>query len=266
MACLWAIFWVCAIKWYEEPLDEPQIVELQEQNAGTPPASQLGSSAHDVVVSTTQTEAASGPPPRRIIYHMTLPQWGVVFCMCWFAMICWFILGAWEANLPIFGADSPIFNWSPFAAGNFIALGGVCAFPFLLANLFVARRIQDRQLLAFGTALGSTGLIIFIALIQTQTISYGSLFVSWWSIALGFNLASTVTVSLLSKQLPDRWNKRSSLAIQLSTYLGRLGGALWGGSGVKVGMKTFAGLEIGLIGIGATLFCVLWRDLKAKRG
>lgn len=186
--------------------------------------------------------------------------------MCWFAMTCWFILGAWEANLPVFGASLPVFHWSPFAAGNFIALGGICCFPFLLANLFIARRVQDRKLLAFGSALGSSGLVIFISLLESETVSYGTLFVAWWTVALGFNLASTVTVSLLSKQLPARWNGRSSMAIQYSTYAGRVGGAIWGGSGVKVGMKGYAGLEMGLIGIGAVLFCILWRDLKAKRG
>ncbi|KAF7975180.1 hypothetical protein HWV62_10228 [Athelia sp. TMB] len=264
MAGLFAIFWVCAAKWYEDPPDEPENLEMDSQLAIDISPSRPGTSAHDIA--TSAVEPASASASHGIMHYMTLPQWGVVFCMCWFAMICWFILGSWEANLPIFGASSPQFHWSPFAAGNFIALGGVCAFPFLLVNLFIARRIQDRHLLAFGTALGTSGLIIFQALLQTQTVSYGTLFVSWWSIALGFNLASTVTVSLLSKQLPDRWNKRSSLAIQLSTYVGRVGGALWGGSGVKVGMKAYCGLEIGLVGIGATLFCLLWRDLKAKRG
>ncbi|KZP28913.1 MFS general substrate transporter [Athelia psychrophila] len=263
MAVAWSIFWVCAIKWYEDVPDEPEKLELRSQTASTMSPSRPGASGHDVVTSAAEHDGASDAVSRSI---MTLRQWGVVFCMCWFAIICWFILGSWEANLPIYGAAFPQFQWSPFAAGNFIALGGACAFPFLLANLFIARRIQDRKLLVFGTALGTSGLIIFLALLYTQTVSYGTLFVSWWSIALGFNLASTVTVSLLSKQLPDAWNKRSSLAIQLSTYVGRVGGALWGGSGVKVGMKAYAGLEIGLVGIGATLFCVLWRDLKAKRG
>ncbi|KIM88792.1 hypothetical protein PILCRDRAFT_239071 [Piloderma croceum F 1598] len=267
MAAIWAVFWVCAMKWYEDPQVEPEeTFELQTPNS-MPLPPKLGSSGHDIditVTSSPQTEAALPSP--KVAHVMSLPQWGVVICMCWFAMSCWFILGAWEANLPIFGASVPTFHWSPFAAGNFIALGGICAFPFLLANLFIARRIEDRHLLAFGTALGLAGLVILVSLLQTHNVSYGSLFVSWWSVALGFNLASTVTVSLLSKQLPARWNGRSSLAIQYSNYLGRVTGAVWGGSGVKVGMTGYAGFEMGLVGVGTVLFCLLWRDLKAKRG
>jgi hypothetical protein len=264
MAAIWAVFWVCATKWYEDPpVESEDTLELQTPtpNAVSSLPSKPGSSASVA----PQTEAVS-PPPTRMTHTMSLPQWGVVICMCWFAMTCWFILGAWEANLPIFGASVPAFQWTPFAAGNFIALGGICAFPFLIANLFIARRIEDRHLLAFGTALGSTGLVILMSLLQTHRISYGTLFISWWSVALGFNLATTVTVSLLSKQLPARWNGRSSLAIQYSTYMGRVTGAVWGGSGVKVGMTGYTGLEMGLVGIGTALFCLLWRDLKAKRG
>jgi hypothetical protein len=265
MAAIWAVFWVCVMKWYEDPQFEPEET-FELQTVSLPP--KIGSSGHDfdiTVTSSPQTEAALPSPPK-VAYIMSLPQWGVVICMCWFAMSCWFILGAWEANLPVFGASVPTFHWSPFAAGNFIALGGICAFPFLLANLFIARRIEDRHLLAFGTALGLAGLVILVSLLQSHKVSYGSLFIAWWSVALGFNLASTVTVSLLSKQLPARWNGRSSLAIQYSNYLGRVTGAVWGGSGVKVGMTGYAGLEMGLVGVGTILFCVLWKDLKAKRG
>ena len=264
MAAIWAVFWVCAIKWYEDPpVESNDTLELQTPTPNAAPSlpSKSGSSAPVA----PQTEAVL-PPPTKIIHIMSLPQWGVVICMCWFAMTCWFILGAWEANLPIFGASVPAFQWTPFAAGNFISLGGICAFPFLIANLFIARRIEDRHLLAFATALGSTGLVILMSLLQTHRISYGALFISWWSVALGFNLATTVTVSLLSKQLPARWNGRSSLAIQYSTYMGRVTGAVWGGSGVKVGMIGYTGFEMGLVGIGTAMFCLLWRDLKAKRG
>jgi hypothetical protein len=78
--------------------------------------------------------------------------------------------------------------------------------------------------------------VVFLALVSAgkhspthDPLSYGSLFVCWWAIALGFNLASTVTVSLLSKQLPPEWNKWTSLAIQYSNYTGRVTGAVWGG-------------------------------------
>jgi len=88
----------------------------------------------------------------------------------------------------------------------------------------------------------------------------------WWGVALGFNMASTVPVSLLSKQLPPRWNGWLSLAIQYSMYTGRVSGAIWGGSGVKVGMMVYTGVEIALICIGMGMFIVLWESLKAKKG
>lgn len=202
------------------------------------------------------------PPP----YRMTYQQWGVVVCMCWFAMTCFFILGAWESNIPVFGADTPNFHWSPFAAGNFIALGGITAFPFLILNFILAKRIQDRKILAFGSGLGLSGLLIFLSLLKAGKLNYGSVFVCWWAVALGFNVASTVTISTLSKQLPPSWNGRTSLAIQYSNYTGRVTGAIWGGSGVRVGMLNYVGLEIALVGVGAVLFIALWRDLKTKMG
>jgi hypothetical protein len=102
--------------------------------------------------------------------------------------------------------------------------------------VYLAPRVQDRKILAFGSGIGAAGLVVFAALLGASghslddPISYGSLFACWWAIALGFNIASTVTVSLLSKQLPPEWNKWTSLAIQYSNYTGRVTGAVWGQS------------------------------------
>ena len=97
-------------------------------------------------------------------------------------------------------------------------------------------------------------------------MSRGSLFACWFLVALGFNLASTVTLSLLSKQLPPAWNTRVSVAIQYSNYTGRVTGAVWGGAGVKVGMPSYVGMQIAIVGVGVVLFSTLWRNLKAKTG
>jgi len=201
--------------------------------------------------------------------RMSAAQWGVTATMCWFAMTCFFILGAWEANIPIFtGSDLPldVFHFSPSAAGNMIALGGICTLPFLVGNVFVARRVQDRHTLALGTAVGLCGLLTAIAIFRTRTVTYGSFFACWFLVALGFNLSSTVTLSLLSKQLPGEWNARISMAIQYSNYIGRVTGAVWGGAGVKVGMFNYVGMQVGLVGIGAVMFLTLWKELKAKTG
>ena len=47
---------------------------------------------------------------------------------------------------------------------------------------------------------------------------------------------------------------------------GRVCGAIWGGSGVAVGMKNYVGLQLAFVGVGCTLLIILWRELKAKTG
>ncbi|KAH7921373.1 MFS general substrate transporter [Leucogyrophana mollusca] len=275
MACMFAVFWVCVTLWFEDVPQETGTVELRSLGPGdptpSPPAEEKHFDSSEVPV--LPPSAVSTRPPSPVseplsvqLYRITSAQWGVIICMCWFAMTCFFILGSWESNLPVYGAILPDLHWSPFASGNFIAIGGLACFPFLLANLLFARRIQDRKLLVFGSSLGTVGLFIFLALIRSNAVSYASLFVCWWAVALGFNLATTVTMSLASKQLPPEWNPRISMAIPYSIYLGRMTGAVWGGSGVRVGMLNFIGLDIGLVGIGVVLFASLWRDLKAKTG
>ncbi|GBE85784.1 MFS general substrate transporter [Sparassis latifolia] len=287
MAIIWAVFWAVAAVVYEDvPItpSAPSAIELAPVLTNLQPGVGVSGSAdlqqdtgpsvkqeeEITVVFAPTTELETIPlqteEPR---VRMSLPQWGVTATMCWFAMTCFFILGAWEANIPVFtamhSALSP-FQFSPYAAGNLIALGGICTIPFLLLNVFFARRVQDRHTLAIGTSLGLVGLIITIAIFSTRKVNYGSLFVCWFLIALGFNLASTVTLSLLSKQLPGDWNAKISLAIQYSNYTGRVTGAVWGGSGVTVGMLNYVGLQIAVVGIGAVMFLTLWKNLKAKTG
>jgi predicted MFS family arabinose efflux permease len=144
----------------------------------------------------------------------------------------YFCLGAWEANIPVFGAPGAgPFKWSPFQAGNLIALGGICTVPFLLGNVFFARRVQDRLVLALGSGLTVAGLLTFIALLASSahhTLTFWSVFACWWAIATGCSMATMITVSLLSKQLPPQWNNMSSLFIQYSNYTGRVTGAVFG--------------------------------------
>ncbi|KAF8075218.1 major facilitator superfamily domain-containing protein [Lyophyllum atratum] len=267
MAAVWAGFWVVVWRWYEDIPLEQRAFGTPLSTAVTPTTEQKRNSIalQQITVSPQTVQPPpdiTQPPP----YHMTPQQWGVVACMCWFAMTCFFILGAWESNLPVFGASTPPFHWSPTAAGNFIALGGVTTFPFLALNLGLARRTQDRQILALGTSLGLAALLTFLVLLRTGKLSYGAVFACWWAVALGFNMATTVTMSTLSKQLPPKWNGRTSLAIQYSNYTGRVAGAVWGGSGVVMGMRNYVGVQIALVGVGAVLFVGLWRDLKTKLG
>jgi len=255
MAGVWAVFWVFVTLYFEDvpqdiPINEPQPIQDKDESGVI-----IRDSQDNESFSSTSTH-----------FDMTLQQWGVIVCMCWFAMTCFFILGAWESNLPVYGSLAHELRWSPFAAGNFIALGGITALPFLVLNFFLARRIQDRYILAFGSFLGLAALFVFLALLETNKVTYPGIFMCWWAIAVGFNMATVAPVSLLSKQLPPSWNGRTSLIIQYSFFTGRVTGAIWGGAGAKIGMSRYVGLEIAYVGIGAILFVAFWRDLKAKKG
>lgn len=269
MAVVWTVFWVIVYFFFEdvpEPPRAPSDIELPTLSPVEPAPeviSEAGPSGSTKSSQVTVANVEVAAPPEEP-FRMSAPQWGVTATMCWFAMTCFFTLGAWEANLPVFTGAT--MNFSPFAAGNLIALGGVSTFPFLIANVIFARRFQDRITLAVGTFLGSAGLFILLAIVETHTVHYGSLFISWFLVALGFNLASTVTLSLLSKQLPGKWNGRTSLMIQYSNYLGRVTGAIWGGAGVRVGMVPYICLQIGIVVVGFVMFSTLWRNLKAKTG
>lgn len=270
MACCYVIFWLIVARYFEDVPTAEMRIELHEVPAPASSAEE-GKQIGEAILLQPSTQAIRSVSPLDgpLAIHLsrvTRPQWGVIICMCWFSMLCFFILGSWEANLPVFGAMTSTLNWSPFTAGNFIALGGITTFPFFLASMLFARRIQDRHLLAFGTGLGLCGLLVFISLLATGKVMYGSLFACWWPVALGFNLATTVTLSLLSKQLPPEFSRCTSMAIQYSNYIGRTTGAIWGGSGVAVGMVNFVSLEIGLVGVGGVLFTTLWRNLKTKTG
>lgn len=232
MAGVWSVFWVvCALFFKDVPREErTENIALVDQNTPVLPVS----------------------AGRNRFSALTKGQWGVIATVCWFSMANFFILGAWESNIPVFASSSTVvtnsqlfsqppawllsvtskltprtyplspFHWSPFASGNFIALGGISIVPFLLLNLYFARRVQDRHVLALGTGLGLLGLLITIALLSTQpahgSLTFGGFFVCWFLVALGFNLASTCTFSLLSKHLPASWNKTTSLGTYQSPY------------------------------------------------
>ena len=244
LSVIWILFWILSSQIFKDVPIRPQGESYQLSH-----------------INRTENESQSPPVERQ---QVTPQQWGVIICMCYYAMTCFFILGSWEVNIPVFTAQA--LGYSPYRAGNFIALGGITAFPFLILNVRYARRIQDRVVLASGTSLGLIGLLIMLTILHTDNVHFGSLFVCWFLVALGFNLASTCTLSLLSKQLPDTWNNRISIAIQYSNYVGRVTGAILGGAGVKIGMINYVGVQIAVVGIGGLMYLMLWRQLKAKTG
>ena len=269
MAAVWLVFWVVIAVFFEDvPRSDGRRTarKTTTMTLTSPPRSEMveeaGAEALVPRVGTAQDSSAENEVQPEI--RISAQQWAVTATMCWFAMTCFFVLGAWEANIPIFTART--FSASPFVAGNLIALGGVCTFPFMLANVVLAPRVQDRYILAAGCALGLLGLLVAIPVAAVGRATLGGLFACWFLVALGFNLASTVTISLLSKQMPHEWNGKISLFIQYSNYSGRVSGAIWGGAGVGVGMTRYLGLQLALLGFGALMFMTLWKEMKAKTG
>ena len=258
MAGVWAMFWAgCRFLFDDVSTERRTALELN-------PRPRTPGHAHVISSPLALSTSRDDDEPEPNYYYLTHRQWGVILTMMWYAMTCFFILGAWECNIPIFAATA--FDYTPYNSGNFIALGGITTFPFLILNVWYARRVQDRVILALGSSLGLSGLLIMLAILHTHKVTFGSFYICWFLVALGFNLASTCTLSLLSKQLPPSWNGKISMAIQYSNYMGRVTGAVWGGAGVKVGMMNFVGLQVAIVGIGGLLHLTLWRELKAKTG
>jgi hypothetical protein len=258
MAGVWAMFWAgCRFLFEDVSTERRTAVELN-------PRPRTPGHTHVVSSPLALSTSCDDDEPEPNYYYLTHRQWGVILTMMWYAMTCFFILGAWECNIPVFAATA--FDYTPYNSGNFIALGGITTFPFLILNVWYARRVQDRVILALGSCLGLSGLLIMLAILHTHNVTFGSFYICWFLVALGFNLASTCTLSLLSKQLPPSWNGKISMAIQYSNYMGRVTGAVWGGAGVKVGMMNFVGLQVAIVGIGGLLHLTLWRELKAKTG
>ena len=191
--------------------EESQVVEVtQTQKESNPPSTQLSDPTPSSWDADGTEKFVAGPK-----------HWTMIFTISWFAMTCFFILGSWEANIPIFaGSSQSSLNYTPFQSGNLIAIGGAITFPLLLANLFLGKRFQDRATLAAGTFIGTIGMILFEGLLAKSSggITFATLLVSWMFVTLGFNLSTTCTLSLLSKKPPGEWNGRVSFIIQCSNY------------------------------------------------
>ncbi|KAK7439759.1 hypothetical protein VKT23_015868 [Stygiomarasmius scandens] len=353
LAGVWLIYWISCLIWFEdvprgEPVNEAVIqsaevsgVSSKETSVTTttaisaPPPSTNPISRHVMSSRSPESPVAPASPANPDTEPLPRSRYPVIFCMCWFAMTCFFVLGAWESNLPVYTSVevNPAFGFSPFVAGGFLSVGALICFPFFILNIFLAKRVQDRWTLVAGTFLGASALVILLVLLGLNRTTAGGvsndtpaslnisalaylsnttlpthiyvsdidnsvqvpalgistaplLFISWFLVALGFNIASTVTMSLLSKTLPStpKWNALSSVMIQCSNYTGRVTGAVWGGYGGGIGgfgstdgvvlsaeavrkaMMSYVGLELALVGIGGVICGCVWKELKAKTG
>ena len=272
-AAVWLVFWVVVTVLFEDvprrdrrhvttpkkrilfpsPRGKMVVVVAAETGAGAVTKARTPSSASIESTQDTTSPENDLPPEAN---NISARQWAVTAATCWFAMACFFVLNAWKANIPIFAART--FGASPFVAGNLIALGGVCTLPFMFANEMLARHVNDRYVLAAGCALGLLGLLVAIPVVGLGHATLGGLFAAWFFVSLGFNLACTVALNILTKQMPFAWNGKIGVFIQYSNNAGHLTGATWGGAGVDVGVSYYLGLQIGaLLVFGALVFMSL---------
>lgn len=199
-----------------------------------------------------------------------------VITMCWFSMVNFLVLGAWEVNIPIFGHLR--FGWTEYNAGNVIALGGLATMPILFGLVFAAKYIQDRLILAGGTLVGLFGLSLHMGALESpaksavgklaglEELNFGSFFTSWFFVSLGYNALTTITLALLSKQLPAKYNGLTSTVIQLSNNVGRISGALWGATVYQVGQFSIVSLELAVTLVGTCLIGFMWRKMNVASG
>jgi MFS family permease len=227
LAATWLLFWVAVILFFEDVHETTPATRSPHAN-GIEPQSPSEQSPQSLEQSTDLPSPQPSKPTsftqvidEREKFVLGPRQWGVIITMCWFAMTCFFILGSWEVNIPIFAASSESsLGYSPFKSGNLVAIGGATTLPLLLANILVGKRVQDRMTLTAGSFIGVVGLIAFEALLTKSSlaITFATLLVPWVFVTLGFNLSTTCTLSLLSKKFPDEWNARMSVAIQLGNF------------------------------------------------
>lgn len=85
MAVIWIVFWICVLIWFEDVPEEDLEASVVQVEA-SPDKDKI--SASESESQTTVYQRSS----------MTLSQWGVIVCMCWFAMTCFFILGTCNCN------------------------------------------------------------------------------------------------------------------------------------------------------------------------
>ncbi|EFJ26237.1 hypothetical protein SELMODRAFT_32907, partial [Selaginella moellendorffii] len=148
--------------------------------------------------------------------------------MSYTAFVIFFELGSWETSIPIYSWKK--FGLDAFEAGNFIGLIGLGT-VFLVATMpALAHKIQDRLWLAAGCFLGLAGIVANYILLGGNSghMNFPSYAAQWFVVCLGFNTASSITLSLLSKNLGNKSSDRAAIAVQLSNYSGRLLGAIWG--------------------------------------
>ncbi|MCO5567177.1 hypothetical protein L7F22_020865 [Adiantum nelumboides] len=180
----------------------------------------------------------------------------VGIAMCFNAFIVFFELGAWESQIPLF--SKKYFGWSEWNAGYFIGLVGLGSFFLMFPLSFASHKVHDRIIILIGFLIGGLGLLLHLIFISKGIISIARYGISWFLVCWGFNLSSTITLSLTSKILPNQSSDKAALAVQLSNYMGRFTGAIWGTAGSSVGDMVIVSSELGFVVIGVVTIISLW--------
>ncbi|XP_024545245.1 uncharacterized MFS-type transporter C330.07c-like [Selaginella moellendorffii] len=186
--------------------------------------------------------------------------------MSYTAFVIFFELGSWETSIPIYSWKK--FGYDAFEAGNFIGLIGLGT-VFLVATMpALAHKIQDRLWLAAGCFLGLAGIVANYILLGGNSghMNFPSYAAQWFVVCLGFNTASSITLSLLSKNLGNKSSDRAAIAVQLSNYSGRLLGAIWGTAADMVGDRGVALGQLLVATVAMVGIIAMWRFLRAQRG
>ncbi|KAJ0408967.1 hypothetical protein P43SY_002846 [Pythium insidiosum] len=191
---------------------------------------------------------------------LTRANWITTCSMSLVAFTVFFVLGAWESNIPIVGDHE--WRWNDTDSGVFIAAGGLLSFAFILPVTWHAKRFQDRLILLLGLSLALLGALVHTIGPLTRA-AYG---VAWFFVCWGMNLSSTITLSLTSKTLPDVLSDKAAITIQLSNYSGRLLGAIWGTAGESVGAEWIGRLDLLLTLLSALSLVSFWGLFKAHTG
>ncbi|KAI9095131.1 major facilitator superfamily domain-containing protein [Phlyctochytrium arcticum] len=279
MAAVWTTYWIAVKLWFIEVAPNPTSVtemRIDSMHGVTDPAS----SAESNVSTESRTETItihhegeryeSGKAPIADIGKApSKANLFTAFIMSYLAYAVFFELGAWEAYIPIYGKR--VFEWSHYDAGTFIGVLGLGSFVLMLPLVFCARRLQDRVVVVSGFGIAAVGVAIHLAVILREGLTPSkqtlpAFAVAWFLVCWGFNAASTITLSLMSKTLPARLADQGALAVQLSNYMGRLTGALWGTAAGNIGDVAVVGWELTVVLLGVVFILGGWRQLRAVNG
>lgn len=92
MAVVWIVFWVCVYMWFEDVGEHSRRrPQLAIQSVSLPIEKSL-----ETVPGDTSSDMFGSEATLVDAFHrrtVSAAQWGVIVCMCWFAMTCFFILG-----------------------------------------------------------------------------------------------------------------------------------------------------------------------------